>query len=135
MNASYPDLAGLRSYYSSVGWQHALPASMSDEWLRGVARDLRQIEMPQGDPVASSRPLFLVAVIATGRARFRNLKVAAIEAENAMRLISAYQFLVERELVTRTIGLNVPSDERTFIDFVDAEVERRPSRGGRERSH
>ena len=133
MKAPYPDLAGLREYYMSATWQEALPASMSDAWLRGAARDLRQIEMPDGDPGASSRAVLLLAVITGGRARFRNLRVKAIEDDDAWRLLSAYHFLVEREIVSRAVGLNVPGDERAFIDLVDAEMEQHASRGEHER--
>lgn len=119
----YPGLRELRHLFSSQNWQLAMPAKFSDPWLRGVARDLRKLDLPDLESCCIERPLFLIACIATARAALLGRHVKAFENEDALRLGSAYQYLVEREIVTRAIGLPLPEDELRFLAMIDFAIE------------
>jgi len=101
----------------------AMPRTFSEVWLKGVARDLRMLDLPDLEGGCIERPLFLIACIATARAAVLGRHVKAFQDEDALRLASAYQYLVEREIVTRAIGLPLPEDELHFLAFIDFEIE------------
>ena len=99
-----------------------MPATFSEAWLRGVARDLRQLELPSPESGCIERPLFLIACIATARTTLLGCHVKVFEEDDALLFTNAYQYLVEREIVTRAIGIALAGDEMHFLALLDLEI-------------
>ena len=99
-------------------YRASLPKSLPDHWIRPIARDLRQIEQLMfgtciADPPMAG-PLMLAMHLMSGRMEERGMqpRVAFPEEARAAQWFRLYQLFVERELVTRMVGVPCIDDEK-----------------------
>ncbi|MEP6875916.1 MAG: hypothetical protein ABI887_16280 [Burkholderiales bacterium] len=111
-----------RGESASSDWESALPSEMTTEQLQRLACDLRQIEVPDADESRLARPILRLQDIMDGRAAALGLTIETLDADGFDRIGGMYQWLVEREVVSRVTGVIVRSAERVFFRRLDAEL-------------
>lgn len=92
-------------------------------------RDLRQVErfssVVSPDHSLLAGPLVLAAHILQGRIQERKLELPSALSEAVLaRVLPVYQFVIERELVTRVVGTRVYGDEEALVGALDGEIDR-----------
>lgn len=119
----------LASHLRARHYRFAFPSGLPDRWIRPIARDLREIEqvMEGDDSVGEPNmagPLMITTHLLLGRMKERGVQ-APIEMseELAARWFRLYQVFVERELVTRTIGIPGSRDEDALVTALDSEID------------
>ena len=106
------------------GYEQALPSAMKDDWLIGIARQMRRLEPHwtggelEEDSNDVAVPLLLVTHILIVRARSRFEVEIEWAVDDYPWLFNRYQFLVEREIVARAVGIAFKSDAEQFLAFV-----------------
>ena len=105
------DLRALNELLRGRSYAEALPAALPDNWLHRLDRDLRQIEAIQlgleGERPYPARPILLVSHLLIERSR---RKVVRWDIEALGKLLEAFQCIVEREIVSRLIGISTEAD-------------------------
>lgn len=118
-----PYVEKFRRCLSPDNWSQALPSAWSDGWLRGLARDLRGFDGICARDADPDRPLWIVLCIATGRGRAVGRGLEGRGWELIQRLMTGLRVVVEREIVSRPIGLASPTDATQVIALVDLVIE------------
>ncbi len=132
------DVSQLISELRSRPYSAAFPKQLPDRWLRPIARDLRQIEqlMAQDDLEADAPmagPVVLAMHILEGRLQERGqARPVSLSVEQVSSWLQVYQFLVERELVTRLIDQPCASNEEVLLSAIDFMIDQLVARGGDE---
>jgi hypothetical protein len=109
-------------------YRSAFPRALPNRLVRSIARDLRQVER-LGSVLAPDRallegPLVVAAHILKGRLQERGLEVPeAMSMEGLARCLPIYQFVIERELVTRAVGVRIYGDEEALVAAFDGEID------------
>lgn len=106
----------------------ALPLSLPDHWVRPLVRDLREIEqMKRGDTRVDPQmagPLLVAMHVTTGRMRERGLKPDFFLSERQMvSWFQMYQYYIEREMISRIVGMRMPDDEDALYEALDHEID------------
>jgi hypothetical protein len=124
------ELAELSNEICNRSYRDALPAALSERWLKPIARDLRQFEMSMGLPdedatnSSLSAPALLAIHIMTGRLRERQIETPIVfSVEGFQRWIQVYQYAVEREVVARYTGIRFAGDEETLLAALDLQID------------
>ena len=123
------DLRRLAALLQGHGYERALPAAMSDDWLIVIARELRRLEqlwtgsIQSADDPALAIPVLLVTHVL--RERSQSILKAPIElsVEDAPRIFNRLQFSVEREIVGRAVGIAFESDAAQYLAVIDQLIE------------
>jgi hypothetical protein len=106
---------------SSRSYAEALPTELPDEWLEKLGRDLRQIEAPYTSEAGTGAELacamYLISHLCLQRS---GLQVARWDLSEFGKLLEALQYLIEREIVGRAVGVRIPSDAKAFTALVDS---------------
>jgi hypothetical protein len=123
------DLRALNELLRGRPYAEALPAALPDKWLYRIAEDLRQIEAPPLGPEDErpypARPILLVSHLLSERS---GQKVVRWDLEVLGKLLEAFQCIVEREIVSRLIGISTEADAASFTALVDEAIaEAQPS--------
>lgn len=111
----------------------ALPASLPDQWVIPLVRDLRQIEcMTKGfggpHPKMTAALMLAMHVIA-GRMSERELALDfALSEEQLVNWFQMYQYYIEREMVARLVGVRVADDEQSLARAIDHQIDTMRSR-------
>ena len=115
------DLKSLMDLLRGRSYEEALPVALPDEWLVKIGRDLRQIEAPrlyeEGSGAELALAMYLLSYLLLQRSR---LQVVRWDLSELGKLLEALQFLIEREIAGRAIGVRIASDSTTFTGLVDA---------------
>ncbi len=85
MADEYAELAEVRRLISPQTGSWQCPIRFTEAWLYGVARDLRQLDMPDLEGRCIQRPLFLIACAATARSAIPGRNIKAFREEDAHR--------------------------------------------------
>ena len=112
------DLAQLSDFLRQKWRQDALPASLTESMLLSVARDLRSLEEASDlEPAPSvAAPMMLVMCLLFGSTKPGERKDELTVSERALwDLMRVYQLAVEREIVTRIIGIG-GDDEESLLE-------------------
>ena len=118
------DLRALNELLGGRSYAEALPAALPDKWLYRIAKDLRQIEL-EGERPYPARPILLVSHLLSERS---GQKVVRWDLEVLGKLLEAFQCIVEREIVSRLIGISTEADAASFTALVDEAIaEAQPS--------
>lgn len=111
------------------GYERALPSAMKDDWLIDIGRQMRRLEPHwtggelEEDSNDVAVPLLLVTHILIVRAKLRFKDEIEWAVDDYPWLFNRFQFLVEREIVARAVGIAFKSDVEQFLDFVDKKIE------------
>lgn len=112
------DLPQLSDFLRKKLRQDALPASLTESMLLCVARDLRSLEEASDlEPAPSvAAPMMLVMCLLFGSTKPGERKDGLTVSERALwDLMRVYQLAVEREIVTRIIGIG-GDDEESLLE-------------------
>ena len=120
--SSFEEMARAQLEIEPAKWEAGLPSEMTLESLRELAVDLRQIEVPDPDQSRLQRAVTLLQAFVEARAEAVGVTVGALDGDHFDRMGRLYQLLVERELVSRATGIPLRSDERKFLQRIDAEL-------------
>ena len=113
------DLAPLSEYLLGKSVHAAMPSSLPEQFLISIARDLRMLEEHEEDEEdehASSylaAPLMLLLFLHTGSGK--NKAELTIPESALYRSLHMYQWAVEREIVTRLVGVGALKDEAMLL--------------------
>ncbi len=119
------DLRRLAALLQGHDYDRALPAAMSDEWLVVIGRELRRLEhlwtglSASADDSALAIPVRLVTHVLRARSRFVLETPIELSVEDAPRILNRLQFLVEREIVGRAVGIAFESDVGQYLADID----------------
>lgn len=117
-------LRALNEFLRGRSYVEALPAALPDKWLYRIAKDLRQIEL-EGERPYPARPILLVSHLLSERSRQKEVRW---DLEALGKLLEAFQCIVEREIVSRLIGISTEADAASFTSLVnEAIAEAQPS--------
>ena len=115
------DLLQLKGQLDGRGWKAALPASLPDRMLLQLARDFRGFEVnatgESGDDVDFAGPLYLVVNLLSAHGAPSQDADDALEMSEATLLgaMQAYQWALEREIVTRIVGVGATRDAASLL--------------------
>jgi hypothetical protein len=109
-------------------YRFALPTSLPDQWIKPIVRDLRQIEkMKRGDTRVEPNfagPLLIALHVTTGRMKEKGLVHDFHFSEPQMTSwFQMYQYFIEREMVSRIVGVEIPGDEVSLVEAIDREID------------
>lgn len=110
------------------GYERALPSTMKDDWLIGIGRQMRRLEPHwtggelEEDSNDVAVPLLLVTHILLERTKLRFKGEIEWAVDDYPWLFNRYQFLVEREIVARAVGIAFKSDVEQFLAYVDKKI-------------
>jgi len=115
------DLVKLRKLTNGRGWRGALPAALPDKLLLELANDFRQVELAAagegGDDRRLNAPIFAVLNLLSqhpGRTGPLDAELTISE-DSLTRGLQAYQWAVEREIVTRILGCGATRDSASLL--------------------
>lgn len=103
-------------------WKCKLPSEMTIGALKETICDLRNCEIPDGNKQILKKYLNSFHAITGARAVLLRLWVNCFDGDRLKKFMRLYQNLAERELVSRTTGTQIPSEERKFLQLVDEEI-------------
>ena len=117
----------------------ALPSALSDGWLRAIRRDFLQYESfarglalgAEAESLAESRTTALMEHIIRDRGDVTTEEARTCVNRNSASLLHAYQAVLEREIVIRSLELKYKNKNNTdaFLRIVDQTIRRAgPSR-------
>jgi hypothetical protein len=116
------DLLRFDSLVESAGWRSLLPGSLSVPDLIGLAVDLRSAEEPINRQRASestlAAPMFVVLHLLLRDRAESNLS-ANLSGQTIDRCLSALQWAVEREIVSRLVGRGGTDTQARLLDAVN----------------
>jgi hypothetical protein len=116
------DLAELSGAGDQLSWKTCLPSALSEPMLLGLARDFRCVEeaplgshkRKQDEVMGLAHALAVItSVLMTHPARGARTDSLDIPIQGLMEAMQIYQFGIEREVVTRIIGIPAPDTEHT----------------------
>lgn len=111
------------------GYERALPAAMSDDWLFLIGHELRLLEQLWKDTGASREDpaLAIPVLLVTHALRERSQSILKtpidLSIDDAPWILNRLQFLVEREIVGRAVGIAFESDVVHYLAYVDQLIE------------
>ena len=120
--SSFEEMTRAQLEVRPAEWEAALPSEMTLESLRELAADLRQAEVPDPDESRLQRAVTVLQTIVEARAAGVGVTAGVLEDDQWERMGRRYQLLVERELVSRATSIPLRSDERKFLQGIDAEL-------------
>ena len=103
-------------------WECNLPSEMTIVDLKEAICDLRNLQTPDGNKQILQKRVNSFHAITGARALVVRLWVNYFEGDRLEKFMRLYQHLAERELVSRTTGTQISSDERKFLQLVDQEI-------------
>jgi len=118
-------LQRLAALLQGQGYEHALPAALSDDWLIVVGRELRRLEQlwmdsdASADDPALAIPVLLVTHVLRDRSQWVLKMPIELSVDDAPRIFNKLQFLVEREIVGRAVGIAFESDVAQYLADID----------------
>lgn len=129
MTRDSQNLQRLATLLQGQGYEHALPTALSDDWLLVVGRELRRLEQLWMDSDASADdpalgiPVLLVTHVLRERSQWVLKTPIELSVEDAPRIFNKLQFLVEREIVGRAVGIAFESDVAQYLADIDQLIE------------
>jgi hypothetical protein len=123
------DIRQLSSEVCSGPYKAALPRQLPDHWVHPLARDFRKLEASmrsesrRGPQIEG--PVMVSLHIIAGRLQERGFDPSqSLTTEQLLRWLQLYQFVIERELVTRAIGVPPANDDgQTLLSVLDEEID------------
>lgn len=122
------DLTKLKVLVEGRGWKGAVPAALPENVLLELARDFRSFECnaagEDDDAPAMEGPLLAVVNLLMNHPARGPVALAELNlSEDAMfNALQAYQWALEREIVTRIIGKGVSSSSNSLLRATEALV-------------
>lgn len=119
------DAKALSDYIRGKPYREALPNALPDTWIWPLARDLRQLqerERRADDQERMVGPAMLALHILRGRMQERegpSRQEFTIHEDKLFGTFQVYQLFLERELVTRIVGIPSEGDEARFVEAID----------------
>ncbi len=119
------DAKALSDYIRGKPYRQAIPHALPDAWIRPLARDLRQLQERQAradDHKRAVGPTMLAFHILRGRTQEREQRPRSeltFSEDKIFGTFQVYQLFLERELVTRIVGVPSEGDEDAFVEMVD----------------
>ena len=119
------DVKALSHYINGKSYRQAIPNALPDTWIKPLARDLRQLQEREARPDDHKRavgPTMLAFHILRGRTQERTRRQQAELTFSESKIFGAfqvYQLFLEREMVTRILGIPSDGDEVAFVEMVD----------------
>lgn len=118
-------LAELRSLTNKQNYQSVLPAALPEPMLLSIAKELRLVErLMKGDPAAEPSAVAAVALVLEllmrpkkGRAQLEELGLSDIAMSRALIVL---QLALEREIVSRAVGIRSDDETEVFLSALDA---------------
>ena len=119
------DAKALSDFIRGKPYRQAIPNALPDSWIKPLARDLRQLQERQAradDHKRAVGPTMLAFHILRGRTQEREQSPRAeltFSEDKIVGTFQVYQIFLERELVTRIVGVPSEGDEDAFVEMVD----------------
>jgi hypothetical protein len=118
------NLEHLKTLIDGRGWRSALPESLPDALLLRLARDFRGVEASVCDPSTEGdgKTSFAAAIyvlmnlLMQHPARNGDNGQMDISVPGVMHALQLYQLDLEREIVTRIVGVSRPSQTKSLLD-------------------
>jgi hypothetical protein len=122
------DLSALSEEVCRRHYRAAFPNDLPDRWLQPLARDLRMIErLMAGNSHLNPRmegPLLVALHLLQGRLAERGMDTSiSFTVEGFARWLQVFQFVLEREMVTRIIGIKTGDDDNVLLAALDREID------------
>jgi hypothetical protein len=122
------DVRRLSAEICEKPYRYALPASLPDHWFHPLVRDLREIErMKRGDTKVEPQmagPLLVAMHVTRGRMKERSMKPDFFFTESQMvSWFQMYQYYIEREMISRIVGMRMPGEAEALCDALDHEID------------
>lgn len=125
------DAKALSGYIRARPYRSALPHALPDRWIKPLVRDLRQLQEKDARPDDKKRmlgPAMLAIHVLAGRLMERggSLEPSHVFTDDQMMgAFTVYQTFLEREFVTRAVGIPSEGDEADFVRAVDLVIDGR----------
>ena len=119
------DAKALSDYIRGKPYRQAIPHALPDAWITPLVRDLRQLQEREAradDHKRAVGPTMLAFHILRGRIHERKREPPpelTFSEDKIMGTFQVYQHFLERELVTRIVGIPSEGDEDAFVEMVD----------------
>lgn len=119
------DNKALSDYIRGKPYRQAIPNALPDAWIKPLARDLRQLQEREAradDHTRAVGPTMLAFHILRGRTQERTRRQQAeltFAESKIFGTFQVYQLFLEREMVTRILGIPSEGDEAAFVEMLD----------------
>jgi hypothetical protein len=118
------NLVQLKGLFEGRGWQATLPSALPDTVLLGLARDLRSVECSASgesdeEPELPAPMYVVLKLLMEHPARGSDVNELELSQQGMTGALQAYQWAIEREIVTRIVGMGSSRDAASLVVAVN----------------